>query len=106
MFDYSGIKSTADRLIKRYGSQVTIRDASNTVSFNTYAVKTKYVKGPLADTLIDTSNEDAYLVQFNGNTIDTSYYVEFDANNIRTINKVNEVKPGSTLIMYKLEVAL
>jgi hypothetical protein len=106
MFDYTSIKLTADRLIKRFGSEVTIRNASGTVSFTTYAVKTKYVRGPLQDTLIDTSDEDAYLVQFNGNVIDPSYYVQFDVNTVRTINKVMEIKPGDTLIMYKLEVAL
>lgn len=106
MFNYGTIKKTADRLIRRYGSQVTIRDAANNVNFTTYAVKLKYVKGPLADTLVDTSNEDAYLIEYNGNTIDPSYYVEFNVNNIRTINKVSQIKPGDTLIAYKVEVAL
>lgn len=106
MFDYSGLKNAADRLLERFGTVITVKNADNSVNFTTFAVKKKYLKGALPDTLVDTTNEDAYIVKNNGNTIENTYYVDFGNDVVRTINTVDRIQPGDTLIAYDLQVAL
>lgn len=105
-FNYNRVKEAYNNMLERFGIQVTIRNSDDSVRFTTYAVRKKYMKNVLSDSLIETSPEDSYLVQDTGIEVLTTYFVEFDANNIRTINSVNKIQPGSMLIGYQIGVEL
>lgn len=115
MFDYSGLLSTANKLIADFGKPAVIKrpgvdDVSNypavvkgaTTDHACTVVQTKFKYSELASGLVETGDVK-FIVAVEGLTIEpnTKDRLEIDGQNYN-IKMVDPLKPGQTIMLYQV----
>ena len=117
-YDYTGLAATADRLIEKFGQAATIRrktttggsaydPTSGTTTTTDQAVNaaiTRYRNSEIDGTLIKRGDKQA-LVPAVGLTITPTVKDQFVLGDVvHAIQAVDEVSPGGTVVVYRLQV--
>jgi hypothetical protein len=110
-YDYSGLKGTSKSLVERFGRTVTLRARSFSGAANnpdvldvdteTTAVITDYNARDVDGTLIKVTDKMA--IMHSDVTPDIDYQV-VDGGIVYSVINCNDIKPGDTSLIYKLQL--